>query len=69
VTPDNHFREDKPMNIDQAIELLQARKEARGGETDITTEEYAGGDDRVCDVVDFVFDEETQTLRVKTVYR
>lgn len=56
------------MDIDQMIALLQKRKEEHGV-ADITTEEYAGGNDAVCDVVDLVFDEETGTLRVKTVYR
>ena len=56
------------MDIDKMIALLQKRKEEHGVR-DITTEEYAGGRDAVCDVVDLVLDEETGTLRVKTVYR
>lgn len=57
------------MNIDQAIALLQKRKEEVGGDVDMTTMEYAGGNDALCDVVDFEFDETTSTLRVRTVYR
>ncbi|MEX3983661.1 hypothetical protein AB4Y45_32285 [Paraburkholderia sp. EG287A] len=56
------------MDIDEMIALLQKRKEEHGVR-DITTEEYSGGGDTVCDVVDLVLDEETGTLRVKTVYR
>jgi len=57
------------MNINQAIELLQKRKEERGGELDLSTLEYAGGDDRPCDVVDFEFDEESGTLRIRTRFQ
>ncbi|WP_157639855.1 hypothetical protein [Burkholderia ubonensis] len=56
------------MDIDQAIELLQKRKEEHGV-VDLTTLEYAGGDDAVCDIVDFEFDKDTNSLRVRTVYR
>jgi hypothetical protein len=41
------------MNINQAIELLLQRREEFGGDKDLTTLEYAGGDDLPCDVVDF----------------
>lgn len=58
------------MNIDQAIALLQKRKEEIGGDVDVTTLEYAGGDDAMYTVDDFVFDEATGTLLVRTtVYR
>jgi hypothetical protein len=57
------------MTIDQMMELLTRRREEHGGDMELTTSEYAGGDDAVCDVADLVFDEETGTLRVKTVYR
>lgn len=56
------------MDIDEMIAVLQQRKEERGL-VDVTTLEYSGGGDAVCDVVNLVFDEETGTLRVKTVYR
>jgi hypothetical protein len=56
------------MDIDETIALLQKRKEEHGVR-DVTTLEYAGGGDAVCDVVNFVFDEETGTLRVVTAYR
>jgi hypothetical protein len=57
------------MNIRQTIEMLEKREAEFGSDIDITTLEYAGGDDKPCDVVGFEFDDETQTLRVKTVYR
>lgn len=56
------------MDIDEMIALLQQRKEEHGL-TDVTTLEYSGGGDAVCDIVNLVFDEDTGTLRVKTVYR
>ncbi|MBK3780077.1 hypothetical protein G3A43_07390 [Paraburkholderia aspalathi] len=56
------------MDIDELIALLQKRKEERGS-IDVTTLEYAGGNDAVCDIVDVVFDEESGTLRVQTKYR
>jgi hypothetical protein len=67
--PHQSFNEEISMNIDQAIELLTKRKETHGGEMELTTLEYAGGNDAPCDIVDFEFDEETQTLRAKTMYR
>lgn len=57
------------MNINQAIERLQQRKEEFGGDTDLTTLEYAGGDDRPCDVVDFEYDNETGSLRIRTRFQ
>jgi len=56
------------MDIDEMIALLQQRKEERGP-VDVTTLEYSGRGDAVCDVVNLVFDEETGTLRVLTAYR
>jgi hypothetical protein len=56
------------MDIDEMIALLQQRKEERG-RVDVSTLEYTGGGDAVCDVVNLVFDEETKTLRVVTVHR
>ena len=56
------------MDIDEMIALLQQRKQEHGP-TDVTTLEYSSRGDAVCDVVGLVFDEDTGTLRVKTVYR
>lgn len=57
------------MNINQAIALLEKRREEFGGERDLTTLEYCGGDDRPCDVIDFEFDEETGSLRIRTRFQ
>ena len=57
------------MTLDQIEELIAKKKAEFGGDMELTTLEYAGGDDKPCDIVDLVFDEETGTLRVKTVYR
>ncbi|WP_157643918.1 hypothetical protein [Burkholderia ubonensis] len=57
------------MTIDEAIALLEKRKGQHGGDTDLTTLEYSGGGDAVCDLVDFEFDAESNSLRVRTVYR
>jgi hypothetical protein len=57
------------VNINQAIALLEQRRDRFGGELDLTTMEYAGGDDRPCDVIDFEFDEETGSLRIRTRFQ
>ncbi|WP_157645486.1 hypothetical protein [Burkholderia ubonensis] len=57
------------MTIDEAIALLEKRKGQHGGDTDLTTLEYSGGGDAVCDLVNFEFDAESNSLRVRTVYR
>ncbi|WP_157657775.1 hypothetical protein [Burkholderia ubonensis] len=57
------------MTSQEAIALLKKREEEHGGPLDLTTMEYAGGDDALCDVVDFEFDETTGTLRLRTVFR
>jgi len=57
------------VNINQAITLLEKRREEFGGELELSTLEYAGGDDRPCDVIDFEFDEETGSLRIRTRFQ
>jgi hypothetical protein len=52
------------VNVDQAIELLQALKTQHGGEIDVTVWQYAGGNDELCDV-EPRYDAETQTVVIE----
>ncbi len=50
------------MTINDTIEALLALKETHGGEVDVTTWEYAGGDINDLVNVEPVYDAETQTV-------
>ena len=52
------------MNIDKAIEALQALKAQHGGEVDVTVWQYAGGMDDIFEELP-QYDPETQTVVIE----
>lgn len=56
------------MTIDQLIEALNKIKAERGGDVEVAVYQYAGGDDKLCDVSPRYDDSEGQVL-LDTTYQ